>query len=373
MRKKVLILGIGSSQVDAILYCKEHGHEVFSLGYSKDGQGLLYADHFELIDIVDKLKVLEYARAHEVDLVFSIGSDIAMPTIGFVSERLGTPSFVSEETAQLCHNKGLMREFLKDHNISSLEFSVASSLQELAKWNIFPAVIKPVDSQGQRGVFEVSDPSDFPKIFPPSLICSRSKRVIVERFIKGCEISLNAFVMNGSVVYSFISDRKTVKGLPFGIAKAHIIPSSLDEVFLLKAKLLVQKAVTAIGIQNGPVYAQMKCTPEGEIFIIELAPRLDGCHIWRLIKFKYGVDLLELSFRLLEKGLEISPEYFNHSEPQSNGSLRLEFFLQNPNSSFRKTNQGEEGILYREWYYNEGKIVRPINKKAEKVGYQIKR
>ena len=102
MKKKVLILGIGSAQLDAILRCKEHDHEVFSLGYSKEGQGLPYADHFEVIDIADKLKVLEYARAHEVDLVFSIGSDIAMPTIGFVSGRLGTP--------QLTHNKMLPKE-----------------------------------------------------------------------------------------------------------------------------------------------------------------------------------------------------------------------------------------------------------------------
>lgn len=372
MKKKVLILGVGSAQLDAILRCKEHDHEVFALGYRKEGQGLPYADHFEVIDIADKLKVLEYARAHEVDLVFSIGSDIAMPTIGFVSERLGTPFFVSEDTAQLCHNKGLLREFLGAHNISPLDFSVAGSLQELAKWDNFPAVIKPVDSQGQRGVFKVRYPSNLPEIFLSSLSCSRSRRVIVERFIEGCEISVNAFVRNGSVVYSFISDRITVKGLPGGIAKAHIIPSNLDKVLLLKAKSLAQKAITAIGIQNGPVYAQMKCTPKGEIFIIELAPRLDGCHIWRLIKLKYGVDLLELSLQVLERGLEMPLEYFNYPESQRKGSLRLEFFLQEPNTPFRKTKLGEEGILYREWYYSEGQIVRPINEKVEKIGYQIK-
>ena len=103
-----------------------------------------------------------------------------------------------------------------------------------------------------------------------------------------------------------------------------------------------------------------------------MTPRLDGCHLWRLIKMKYGVDLLDLSFRLLLEGDQWSLPDIVLDPPLCPGNFHLEFFLQKPRESFRITEEKPEGLLHRQWYYREGEEIRPINQFLEKTGYQIR-
>ena len=90
---KVLILGVGNAQVDAIKYLKSAGHKVVGISYREEGAGVSLVDEFALIDIVDKEAVLNFTKGKKFDLVYSIGSDVAMPTVSFVSDALGLPCF----------------------------------------------------------------------------------------------------------------------------------------------------------------------------------------------------------------------------------------------------------------------------------------
>ena len=56
---------------------------------------------------------------------------------------------------------------------------------------------------------------------------------------------------------------------------------------------LVRAVVASLGVRDGTLYFQMKATPDGPK-IIEIAPRLDGCHIWRLMKHARDLDYLDL-------------------------------------------------------------------------------
>ena len=113
----------------------------------------------------------------------------------------------------------------------------------------------------------------------------------------------------------------------------------------------------------------MKYNEKG-VFLIEVTPRLDGCHIWRLIKEKYGVDLLALSFELLDPDKKVSTPLKYNYESILEGALDIEFMLQPPNTIFHKE-APVKNTLYEEYYYKEGEIVRPINWHAEKTGYRI--
>jgi len=371
MKKIFLILGVGNAQVDLIKRCKEYGYEVFGISYKEEGRGLEYIDHFKQINIIDKKEVLKYAQSISADVVYSVGSDIAMPTVGYVSERLGTPFFVDEKTAELLHYKGRLRQFLIEKHINPIAFKVASSLEEFSDWNIFPAIIKPVDSQGQRGVFEVHKPADLQKHFTKSQSFSRSRNVIVEQYIDGPEFSVNTFVQNGLIVYSFMTDRYVIKEkLPCGIIKGHGIPAKVDDWVREKTASLLQEVINALGIRNGPVYFQLKYT-DVDVFIIEITPRLDGCHLWRFIKLMYGIDLLDLTIRQLERNSSPPQLDTNPTKPVQKQNLYLDFFHQKTGTQFQKVKSEKESCLYEEWYYKEGETVRYINGYLEKTGYQI--
>ena len=110
--KKVLILGAGNAQIDAIEYCHDHDLFVAGCSYTTTDAGIPLLDAFEQVDIKDAVGVANLADRLGVDAIYSVGSDLAIPSIMEASQRLGLPHFVSPETAETCHEKHLMRQAL---------------------------------------------------------------------------------------------------------------------------------------------------------------------------------------------------------------------------------------------------------------------
>lgn len=365
--KKALILGVGDAQVDAIRYLKEAGWWVIGCSYRHEGRGLEWVDQFELADIKDPAAVEEVGRRERVDLIYSVGSDLAMPTVAKVASRLGLPTLVRDETAELLQDKIRTREFLTAKGISPVRYRRVSSEVDLEGWDVFPAIIKPADSQGQRGVLRVGSIEEAQANLRDSLRFSRSGRVILEEFLDGPEVSANAFVMDSHVVFSAISDRVVLEGYPGGIPRGHVLPTRKCVGPLLdETRGLVERCIQLLGIENGPVYFQLKLTAEGPR-IIEITPRLDGCHIWRLIRMQGGVDLLDASFRLLmgDRPLKMQME-------QRTKGYHLWFFLSPPGRIFSAIDHPPPAqVSYLEYYYKEGELIRSVNGLMEKVGYYI--
>lgn len=364
---KALILGVGNAQVDALRYLKKKGYTTYGLSYRGEGRGIAYCDQFDVIDIKDKEKVLEYAKRNKVNLVYSIGSDIAMPTIGYVSEQLGLPYFCSEDSAILLNNKFLFRNFLIEHQLLNIAFQLGRHWKDFRDWHKFPAIIKPVCSQGQRGIRKIENHDDIKRHIPYARQFSATGEVILEEFIAGSEVSANVFLKDGRILYSFISDRKTYEELEGGLVKAHIFPTKMSQDMQDRALQLISDTLKPLNIHNGPVYFQMMHNRD-DVHIIEVTPRLDGCHIWRLIRSYAGIDFLKLTFDLL-LGEKIIPETITrHGQ-----NLGLFFFSQKPDVAFmRRDFKVPEETRYHEFYYETGQRVRPLNKIFEKVGYYIK-
>jgi biotin carboxylase len=365
-KKKILILGVGSAQSDAINILKSQGHYLIGVSFKKEGPALQFVDEFVEIDIVEKEKVLVFAKEKNVDIVYSIGSDLAMPTVGYVSSKLNLPSFVTEEVAELTQHKALFRAFLNENKISTINFKKAENYYDLADWNLFPAILKPVDSQGQRGVVKVNNRTELEIEFSYSQSFSRTKTVILEQFINGNEVSVNGYLYNGELKYSFLSDRRVIEGFSGGLVKGHDFPTTMPEKLQAEAQKMVLQVALKLNYLNGPIYFQMIYTPEN-VFIIEGTPRFDGCHLWRLIKKRYNIDLLNVAFNHLTGG---KFEFTKTTEPLTIKNS-IEFFVQKPGTQFYADNFSHKNCNYFEMYYTDGEMVRPINGEMEKVGYQI--
>jgi phosphoribosylamine-glycine ligase len=365
--KKVLVLGVGNAQVDAIRYCKQEGFEVHGLSYLNDGPGIELLDYFAVINIIDKAGVADYCKNNQIDVIYSVGSDLAMPTVGYVAEQLKIPMLINEKTATILNNKVALRENLNKANISSVKYKEASNVEELKGWRSFPAIIKPVDSQGQRGVYELFGSTDLEKYFEKSIQFSHKGRVIVEEYIQGPEISVNAFVYKGEMKYAFVSDRLVVEDLPGGIVRGHNFPSNMPEKLQRECLALVKDSIQLFNIKNGPVYYQIKYT-DTSVKIIEMTARLDGCHMWRLIKMNFDIDLLDLTFKTL------LCEDVQFTTPKKSKDLQLVFPLQKFNTTFKKEAFQPliEKSVFHEFYYLEGDKIRKVNGHIEKTGVIIK-
>ena len=369
MNKKILILGAGNAQIDAIEYCRERGYEVIGCSYTNTDHGIPLLDHFRQVNIRDIEGVTELARNYAVDAVYSVGSDLAVPTAMKVSEILGLPHFISSEAADICHSKHLLRETLGEGFDGNIPFITCSGLEEALKFENFPGMMKPVDSQGQRGCFRVDSVMDIREHFETSLSYSICGKVIIESFIDGPEISVNAYMQDGRLKFGLVSDRIAFDEYPGGIIKKHILPSEFaDKQTREAAVLLAMRTARKAGVCNGPVYCQMKLD-HGHPVILEIAPRLDGCHMWRLIREYCGADLLDACFTHLLEGKSVLDDTFVFSDD----TVILEFISEKTGKIINKSEYDFSDADYVRWYYEDGDTVQKLTGYVEKCGYVIRR
>lgn len=364
--KKVLVLGVAAVQMDAILQLKSMGCETYAVAMAKDGPGADAADHFDVINILDEENLTKHILANHIDVVYSTGSDLAMPVASRLSEKLGLPYFVSAETAYICNHKNIMRETLSQDCKGNIPYQVLDSIQPITIE--YPAILKPSDAQGQRGIFQINSQEEFEHYFEEVKSFSREGKVIVEKYVDGPEISVNGYMVDGLLKYLVASDRDTWPEYT-GLIHKHIVPGvAVSENAKKEMLAMVEDACNRVGIKNGPVYFQMKVENEHP-YIIEMTPRLDGCHMWNVLERAAGVNLMKLTFEhLLDNDIS---ELDNASDTVK--PMELVFWCQKPNSYMDRSKFAlPDDALYHFYYYEDGDFVRPVNGRFDKVGYYIR-
>lgn len=369
MNRSALILGTLHGQNEAITLLKAKGWTVHACGHRREGPGVTSADSFHLIDILDHDAVAALASELNVTCLYSVGSDIAMPTVAAVSERLGLPCFHDTRITRTLFRKDLFRTFLDSTDIPTVPWKLIQNESDLQGFNVYPAILKPVDSQGQRGILKVMNAEEGAQRVKYVVGYSRSRCCIIEQWMDGPEFSVHAFVEHGTMKFFMPSDRHVWSGPLIGIAEAHEVPSAvLSGTHSMEVRVMMEKLIRHLGIVTGPLYAQLKLTAAGARFI-EVASRLDGCHLWRLMKVHTGVDLLEACFDSLA-GLG----WTQQQRPASDRRHALRFCLGSPSADYslwEADHVHEPNIIYCEKQVDHQGRVRDTNGVVGRIGYHI--
>lgn len=375
--KKIMIVGAGNTQLDAIRKAKEMGLIVVTLDQDNQAIGFKEADHAEVINTSDIPRIIEAALKHHVDAIMTIGSEIAIRSAAIAAESIGLPMYLKGDLINKLTDKIALKNMLRDAGIPSPDFKEVFDYQdvkEVIERIRFPAVVKPSDRHGQRGVFNVLDSKSLSEVVEKSKSFSKRGSVLIEQFMEGPEISVHSFSSNGSAKIVAITDRISYDLSPYiGIIHRHGFPSSLSKEKEEEVKRLVEKTLNALEIENGPTYFQLIYSPEGPK-IIEVAARLDGCHMWKLIKKVIGVDLLQETINLsLGKGVNLLNM---PTEDNSNKAGILEFLDAKPYSRIGEITGLEEakavnGIDEINLYFKKGEIIKSLHGILEQSGYII--
>jgi biotin carboxylase len=367
--KSALILGTLAGQVDAIELLKSKGWRVYACGHRRDGPGVDAADDFFLVDILDVEAVTALADRLQVDIVYSVGSDIAMPTIARVNERLGLPSFHNVGITDTLQRKDLLRQALDSAGLSPVQHRKLTSVRDLEGFTAYPAIVKPSDSQGQRGITIVETPEEAIEVVETALGFSNSGTAIIEEWLDGPEISVHVFAVDGRVRFFLPSDRHVWSGDMIGVASGHTIPAyALDSSARAAVRTLVQDFVTSLNVETGPLYFQMIVTEHGPR-IIEVASRLDGCHLWRLIEQNTGFNLMSACFDVLAGEPWVDPEMHDAGTTDVLG-----FHLGPPGQPFHLSDYllpDEPAMTFQEIQVADGELPRDVNGVISRLGYYM--
>lgn len=362
--ESIIILGAAAVQDDAVRAARAIGLRTIVCAQAADGPAADTCDEFVQINFVDIGTLERFVRERGIRLVYSVGSDMAMPVIGALAQRVGIPTLAPRAVAETCNNKGRLRTALEGMP-GAVPFQVIRAGDSGARSVGLPCIVKPVDAQGQRGVKLVTSDDEFASAVSSAAQHSRTGGVIVERFVDGVEISVNGYLADGELVFVQASDRVVWPQFT-GLIHKHVIPSAiLDTDSVCAATNLLAVACARVGLTEGPVYAQMK-VEDNTPYLIEVTPRLDGCHMWELIKLASGVDLLDATLRHLAFGEKPVFEAAAAMAP-----LELEFVCQEPGTPAPPIIRYQDDLAFRA-YYRPGATIRPVNGRFEKIGYHVR-
>lgn len=299
--KRVMLLGGNYFQITATKAVKRLGHYAINVDYLPNNPAHQYADEYHNVSTTDKEAVLELAKKLNIDGIVSYASDVSAPTAAYVAEKLGLPTN-PYQSVELLTRKDSVRPFMEKHGFlvpkgkSFRSYDEAFSFfKEIKK----PAMVKPVDASGSKGVTKVFEDAQFKDAYEEALKYSRAKVVIVEEFLirDGYQIAGDGFLWNGKLVFAGLMNEhfeKLCNGLvPIGESYPSILPEHLK----VKAKKEIERMMQLLGMKSGAINLDFMVDKDENVYILEIGPRNGGNLITDVIKYSSGVDLAEYTIK----------------------------------------------------------------------------
>ncbi len=374
----VLFVGAGRHQRRAIAQARERGLRVVAVDRNPEAPGLALADVSEVVDFADVDAVVDVARRHDVDGALTVSADRAVPVVGAVTERLGLPT-IGRDVAHRMTHKIAMRRTLAEEGIPQPPFAAVRNLAEgrAALETVgLPAVLKPVDSGGQRGLFRIETPGDLESHLHSALAESPGREAILEGFVEGTEMNGIVVVRSGDARMVTLSDRLRPEGAGFGVGWIHLFPASIHSDQLGLAERVAERSVAALGLRDGIAFPQLIASPDGGVSVVEVAARIPGGQMADLVRHAVGVDLVELALRFALG--EPIPDVV--AVPRFSQPLAIRFLTASPGPLPTGTVTrigpldavlGARGVVQAETYLTVGETIRPVRLDGDRRGYVI--
>ncbi len=297
----IMVLGGSNCQLHALMRARKEGCHVILADYTPSPPGAPYAHIHRQISTFDIAQCIKAAREEHVDAVMTMGTDQPVYTAACISHELGLPSCLTPEEALAVTNKKVMKQILKDHGIPTAPYKLIDETSSGKDLDFLtpPLVIKPLDSQGQRGIFKCAGASEILSHLSQTLSFSRCAEALVEQFYPSDEITVSGWVQKGHLTVLTVTDRLLYPDpVHIGICIGHRFPSvHMDRYEEIAA--ISQEVALAFGLKEGPFYLQLLIGREG-IRVNELACRIGGAFEDVIIPWLTGFDILgavmDLSF-----------------------------------------------------------------------------
>lgn len=298
MKKKIMILGAGKNQIPLIKHAQKNGFFTIVISKGGDYPGFKISDKKIEIDVREKEKILEIAKQENITGILTDQTDISVPTVAYVAEMLGLPG-IGYNCAMRFTNKYLMRQCSGKIGFHLLKYYQASSFDEVKSIIDrvrFPLVIKPVDSQGSRGVSRVNHYDKLKNKFNDAKNKSANGFVILEEYFQGKEIVVEAFTVDFRVSNLIIGDSYDFIIPDIFIPKKRIFPTSLNRNLKREVLKLNGHLISSLKLKFGITHSEYLVNEDtGQICLVEIAARGGGVFISSdLVKLGCGIDVNDL-------------------------------------------------------------------------------
>ena len=303
----IICLGGGIEGVPIIERVKALGHAAIVVDGNADAPGMRLADTSIVESCYNPYCVIRVDKVPDAVLCCGVDAPHVASSLGRTFDRPGlTPPQAALSVDKLAQKQALRAAGLPVPDFAEFDITVFPSVgfkyadgdkKVSGVWGA--GVIKPVDSRGARGVSLVRSGELMTAAMAYAGIdASPTKRIMLERFLDGPQLSTESLVQDGHVLFTAIGLRNYGRLAEFA---PHIIEDGFDSPYpFAGVDALIERACAALGWyqQGGGVVKGDLVIRNGELVIIELAARLSGGFFGMAHEWAYGVPFIDLAIRL---------------------------------------------------------------------------
>jgi biotin carboxylase len=316
----------GRWQLHGIRSARRASIRVFALDGDAGAVGLGEADRSAVVDVRDPEAVVSTVLQSGIEPAGAISfvSEIGMPAAAALRERFELPGPRMDLTLTLT-NKAKQRERWRRAGVPGPEWrlcrakeEIGQALHEIGR----PAIIKPSDNAGSRGVTKIGPDEPWEASAELALAHSRSKTVLVESYLDGLEHTVETFAISGHTYVLAVNEKAKVPGTGGTVAMELATPESAAQAAVV-AQAAVD-ALAALGYTDGPGHTEVILRSDGRPGLVETAGRGGGFMVFDgLIPAASGFDIAT-ACALQAVGLPVPPV------PGLRNAVVLRFFPSRP-------------------------------------------
>lgn len=363
-----MILGAGYFQVPVIETAKNMGLKTVVIDKTPNALGSKIADFFEPVDLIDFEGSIKIAKKFNIDGVIVVGPEAGVRTMAAINQTLGLPG-ISLEVAEAATNKFIMRQKLSQAGLANPVFKKILNEEEITSAIIgmnFPLIMKPIAETASRGITIIKELQALLEGFKYAQSYSPSGEIIIEEFMDGPELTVEALVYENDIQILAISD-KYKPDEKYRVSIRLDYPSELPEEILQKVHRVVKTGIKALGIKIGAVHTEVIVTKNGPQ-IVEIAARATGGIATHIVPYVSGVKMVE---EMIKMAIGLEPDI----QPKCSKAGLFRFFFppQGKVISISGIEEAKqiEGILDLVVQVKPGDIIGPLTKDTERAGHII--
>lgn len=368
--RKLLVLGAGIYQVPLIETAKKMGIYTIVASIKGNYPGFSIADKVYYENTIDFNAVLKIAKEEKIDGIVVCGTDVCVPTQGYVCDQLNLkgPSLKAAEIAQ---NKALMKDAFTKKGVRTAACEYVninnSNPVKICEKIGYPVIFKSVDSSGSRGITMVADDSNIAYAYKQVKDNTRSNCYLIEKYLTGDEFGAQAFVYNGEVKFILPHGDYVFKG-DTGVPVGHFAPFDIDASIIEDTKNQLQLAIDAMGVDNCAINADFILS-NNKAYVLEIGARAGATCLVEMTSLYYGFNYYE---KIIQAALGEEPDFTPVNEKRQPNA---EMLFQSKKTGIIKSidfgEQNDENIVSIKLDYEIGAHVNKFAKGPDRVGQVI--
>lgn len=294
--KRLLFLGGIRALCEAVEYAKSMGIYTIVTDYLPDSPAKKVADKGCMVSTTDIDALVQLCEEEKVDGVFTAFIDSMLPYARMLCDRLNMPFYASEEQIRLSLDKCFFKEVCRKYDVPvPREYYYNSETNSFNDEVNFPVIVKPVDSSGGRGIRICNDIDTLKLAYDEALNISPGKKVLVEEFVSGIEVTATYTMKDGDISLSCFKDKLVSLDHPNITSQCDVLicPSADIDMYIERIHPHVVNMLKAMKATDGTVFFQGISNGNNVVFF-ECGYRPNGGADYRHIDSENGINFLKM-------------------------------------------------------------------------------